>query len=474
MFSKNSHQLADIGKITPDIVAQAQSTGDRHVISLPYADVDWALSPVPADFVNKQFCEPRHDASLEDLIIKTPSGVKTGTLTSTGVLWVPTMKAPQRVLVASVDNLRHGDSGSWSMLSATGSFNGMLIGSCPTLGESYLLRMEDILDDIQHKTELEVTVATTLLSVAKTDPESPSHQASDPLPPLRSSFSASEIMSDLDNEEPRFVTDDIHVKLMACPYYLLDSERYDHCLGRFSLRRFSDVKQHLQRFHTMALHDIQITPELPGLPLSSDSDNLSQNKIVADLDTISRYPGEKEWASTDKLFGETGSTQSLAHSRSQHSSDKVETLRDSPLSHIRTIEGSSDEKKWFAIWDMLFGGTRRPNSPWIMDPANELYSFLQKRGQALPGNEKTWDPENTSMLPVINNLANLYKAQSKLDSAEEMYQRALQGFKQAYGPDHTLTLSTVNNLANVYKSQGKVENASMMSSTSWIREDIWF
>jgi tetratricopeptide (TPR) repeat protein len=63
---------------------------------------------------------------------------------------------------------------------------------------------------------------------------------------------------------------------------------------------------------------------------------------------------------------------------------------------------------------------------------------------------------------MINNLANLYKAQSKLDSAEEMYRRALQGFEQAYGLDQTLTLSTVNNLANVYKSQDRVENASVM------------
>jgi hypothetical protein len=93
-------------------------------------------------------------------------------------------------------------------------------------------------------------------------------------------------MSDLDGEEPRFVTDDTNGRLMACPYYSLNPKRHVRCLGLFSLRRYSDVKQHVLRHHITVSHNMQITPELPELPLSYDSDNCSQTKIVGGLDTI--------------------------------------------------------------------------------------------------------------------------------------------------------------------------------------------
>jgi hypothetical protein len=43
-------------------------------------------------------------------------------------------------------------------------------------------------------------------------------------------------------------------------------------------------------------------------------------------------------------------------------------------------------------------------------------------------------------LNTIHKLGMLYRAQSKLDQAEQMYQRALAGKEKALGPDHTSTL----------------------------------
>ena len=67
-------------------------------------------------------------------------------------------------------------------------------------------------------------------------------------------------------------------------------------------------------------------------------------------------------------------------------------------------------------------------------------------------------PEHTSTLDTVNNMANLYKNQGKMQEAEAMYRRALEGKETAWGPEHTSTLGTVNNLmACLYRDQGKMQ-----------------
>jgi hypothetical protein len=59
------------------------------------------------------------------------------------------------------------------------------------------------------------------------------------------------------------------------------------------------------------------------------------------------------------------------------------------------------------------------------------------------------NPDHTSTLSTVNNLANLYRDQGKPANAEQIYVRALAGYEKALGPDHTLTLDTVNNLGGL-------------------------
>jgi tetratricopeptide (TPR) repeat protein len=70
--------------------------------------------------------------------------------------------------------------------------------------------------------------------------------------------------------------------------------------------------------------------------------------------------------------------------------------------------------------------------------------------------------DDTITLDALHNFGTLYRNQSRLDEAEEMYERALQGREKALGPDHTSTLQTVNNLGLLYADQGRLDEAGEM------------
>jgi len=95
----------------------------------------------------------------------------------------------------------------------------------------------------------------------------------------------------------------------------------------------------------------------------------------------------------------------------------------------------------------------------LYDSQGKLVEAEQMYQQALQGYEKTYGPDHTNTLDIINNLGVLYDSQGKLLEAEQMYQRALQGYEKAYGPNHINTLNIINNLGVLYKNQGKLLEA---------------
>ncbi|KAL6362010.1 hypothetical protein LRP88_05493 [Fusarium phalaenopsidis] len=114
-------------------------------------------------------------------------------------------------------------------------------------------------------------------------------------------------------------------------------------------------------------------------------------------------------------------------------------------------EGDDGSSTWMpANLGLLYAGQGR------LKEAEAMYE------RALQGYEKTWGPEHTSTLDIVNNLAILYKDQGRLKEAEAMYERALQGYEKTWGPEHTSTLDTVNNLAILYKDQGRLKEAEAM------------
>jgi hypothetical protein len=53
---------------------------------------------------------------------------------------------------------------------------------------------------------------------------------------------------------------------------------------------------------------------------------------------------------------------------------------------------------------------------------------LTVEAEEMNGREKTLGPDHKSTLTTVRNLGSLYKKQSKLKEAEDMYQRALKGY----------------------------------------------
>ncbi|KAM7206006.1 hypothetical protein V8F33_000836 [Rhypophila sp. PSN 637] len=163
----------------PSMQANISPSPYRPILASPNPELDWALREVASgssfdsfeDFMmrsNVSFANPDEFRSVDHILIKTPSHPKTGIPDSTGIigpipiddkLSIP----PQRVQVVSLaedSEMIPGECGSWAM-SQYGEFTGMLIGSCPSLGEAYLLPMSEILDDISKQTGLSAKIAST-------------------------------------------------------------------------------------------------------------------------------------------------------------------------------------------------------------------------------------------------------------------------------------------------------------------------
>jgi hypothetical protein len=135
--------------------------------------------------------------------------------------------------------------------------------------------------------------------------------------------------------------------LMACPYYLMDPERYYRCMGRFGLRRFGDVKQHMQRCHTLVSCWCSFC-FLDGMSDQGLQDHIDDCPGVANPWPEKLYPDE--------------------------------------LEELRMPRGLSDEQKWRFMWDRIFSGHPQPPSVYVQDLAAEAHSMSGRRLHAfLPG-----------------------------------------------------------------------------------------
>ncbi|KAI9784312.1 MAG: hypothetical protein M1839_002373 [Geoglossum umbratile] len=102
------------------------------------------------------------------------------------------------------------------------------------------------------------------------------------------------------------------------------------------------------------------------------------------------------------------------------------------------------------------------NLGYLFRNQSKLALAEQMYERALQGYEKALGAEHTSTLDTVNNLGALYIDQGKLALAEQMYERALRGREKALGAEHPSTLQTVNNLGILYADQGKLALAEQM------------
>jgi len=86
--------------------------------------------------------------------------------------------------------------------------------------------------------------------------------------------------------------------------------------------------------------------------------------------------------------------------------------------------------------------------------------------QSLKVMEKKFGLEHSCLVSILNNLALLYKSQDKHDEVEPLYKRSLRIAKKNFGSESQIVASTLNNLANFYKFQGKYKKAEVLYNHS--------
>lgn len=128
--------------------------------------------------------------------------------------------------------------------------------------------------------------------------------------------------------------------LMACPFFRLDPFRYQRCLGKYELRRFSDVKQHLERCHS------------PG---HYYCDNCQQT-----------WTKEGPW--NHHMKNGCGG-EAVAPDPDKIPIDKLEFLKKLP-------RGASDGEKYRMMWKEFFPG--EPPDPYLRDIPTEATSQLRQ------------------------------------------------------------------------------------------------
>ncbi|OAA58806.1 hypothetical protein ISF_06589 [Cordyceps fumosorosea ARSEF 2679] len=130
--------------------------------------------------------------------------------------------------------------------------------------------------------------------------------------------------------------------LLACPFYKFDPIAHFRCFRKYDLRRYSDVKQHILRCHTLG------------------------TQYCANCWQVFQPNQEAEW-------------EAHIQQRGCERRQGPEDLRPSEVRALTALEFDgplSDTSKWDAVWDLLFVGHPRPPSPY-MDPGwSELESMM--------------------------------------------------------------------------------------------------
>jgi tetratricopeptide (TPR) repeat protein len=109
--------------------------------------------------------------------------------------------------------------------------------------------------------------------------------------------------------------------------------------------------------------------------------------------------------------------------------------------------------------------------PQTLDNLAELYRFQSKHSQATPYfqqlveiSEKSFGPDHPNLAAHLNNLAVNYRAQGKLAEAEPLYKRALNIWERNLGPDNSLTLFALKNYVDLLHEMGRGDEAESYQS----------
>jgi hypothetical protein len=129
----------------------------------------------------------------------------------------------------------------------------------------------------------------------------------------------------------------------ACPFFKRDPLRYIDCLTR-KLTRIRDVKQHIERRHIHPWFSCPICYE----KFSSAQDH---DDHIRSRGCVSRSP-----TAIDSLKGVSRETLKLLKSR---------------------VSRTLAREQWYSIWDTIFSGVARPDSPYLDSTIEEIIGIIR-------------------------------------------------------------------------------------------------
>lgn len=155
-------------------------------------------------------------------------------------------------------------------------------------------------------------------------------------------------LGDSDDEGSGDANDDAadNTRFWACLYYASDPHNHFRCLGKYALRRFADIMQHLERCHC--------------LPLFYCPKCWQKQTNKAARDSHVRNCSSPNLPRPERLYD-----------------DKLEQLKDM----LKSRRGSTEEDKWFAMWDMIFPDRPRPHSPYVEQGMAEPAGVLRRNNE---------------------------------------------------------------------------------------------
>ena len=141
-------------------------------------------------------------------------------------------------------------------------------------------------------------------------------------------------------------------KNLACHFYKRFPTRFTRCMFRNQLTSTSFVVQHLNRAHKQLEPNIQcpncsrIFDEVPELDR-----HVQQQTTCRDTGTVRKVPGNGHQGLSPR---------------------QLDQLR------RRSPRGLTEEERWFHIWDIVFPGVGRPESPYIDSPEDEVLHIARQ------------------------------------------------------------------------------------------------
>jgi tetratricopeptide (TPR) repeat protein len=138
--------------------------------------------------------------------------------------------------------------------------------------------------------------------------------------------------------------------------------------------------------------------------------------------------------------------------------ERAEQILTNAVAVLKDTNAENDninEAAVLQIYSSLAVALKRLNK---YDEAEKCYEHILNK-MKMKSTEK-----NENMIPLMNNLALLYKSRDQKEKAEQLLLDAYARSSDAFGEDHKITLSCMHNLGDFYRDKGRIDLANEFMS----------